>query len=311
MENGKYSQEELNKFIEDNCNSSDPETIYDCFVCRMNSHRYFDSAYKYYKNNQNTIDSFRLIDASYSFLTLLVSLKKDDEAIDAIPHYQSLPYVDQKTEEYLRDLNHIVLDLIKKRDYAINERSIKTVDYYKDKFLRAQNHNEVISLVCEIFRNNNYFKKSEICDMFEFAYGKHQNNQKSASCLLFSLIVLESKKNIVFSKNGKIYSFAPVDKTKENNISMNVVNEVANDIRRSEKNMTVSSISKSYTDIIGFYIVPEFLTIDDAQNFEAAVLYVANKLAGEDCKLDPVYQSLVIDEEKMQVFVKKLEDCIV
>jgi hypothetical protein len=310
MENGRYTQEEIDKYIEDNCNSSDPETVYDNFIFRMHSERYFNSAYKYYKDNQNTIDNFDLKDASYSFLLLLVTLKKDDEALDLVSYYQNLPYVNQETEEQLRDLNHIVLNMIKQRDYVVNEKNIKTVDYYKEKLGNAKNHAEITELVSEIAKNFDFFTADEVLEIFEFAYDKHQNNEKNASYFVFILIIYKSKKNVVLSKDGKVYSFIPIDKTEENNISMKVVNDVANDIRMSEKNMTVSSISRSYTDTIGFYIVPEFLTEKDKQNFEAAVLYVANSMAGEDYKLDPVYQSLTVDEEQMKIFIKKLEDCI-
>jgi len=304
--NDDMSQEEINKFIEDNHNSSDPEVVFVNFIFRIRSSLYHESAYKYYKDNHLTIENFDLINGSFIFLNLLIFLKKDDEAIDMVPYYQNLPYVNQETEEYLRNLNHVVMDLIKLRDKPNNETKKYDVEYYKNAFLKAQKLEEVNKLVAELVSRYDDLKLPECLEIFNFAFENKQNDPMICSLLVFFLILLESEKNIVFSMNGKIYSFAPKDKKEEINLTIKVIKEAADYIRKSEKNMTVSSISREFTEYSAQFFFPDYLTLDDLDNFIAAVLKLANDLAGEDYLADPLYESLKINNAERDRFINKL-----
>ena len=259
----------------------------------------FEKALKYFQKYRLTLEKDSISKSCDICLTLYGINKKFDLMEQEADYYKNLPYRNQETEEYLRDLDNRIL-IIKNNITNLDNGANND---YKNNLITSNNPKIVADALKQLFANEkekvalNYIYESlKKRDIFNMSY----------VILLDILISKERDKILSVKKDDKYYTFSPKSLKEKYSLCFMLLEAINKRIRMNEKNISVSSISTKIIYYVFFFFFPSYFNKEDCEDITAAIIEISSELFDENYEKDPFYKTLKINNDNKELFKTKI-----
>ena len=283
--------------IKETLGSTDPEDLLFRVLSLEALHKYDDALLQYYKS-RNLVENWDLISSCKALLFLLVYFKKETELTMEIEHFKDFPYINQETEEFMKNIDKYVQHLKEyfnenNQDSAQNLADIKETLYNGNKEEQLYAIKKIYDLESQgiscLGIVSDYLRKKTIFDT-------------NYALLLDYAIFAKLPDKIFFKKQEKYFSIIPA----EYNTYLREMSEKLNDKIRymsmTEKNISIARYISVLARPTFIYLLPDKITVEDFDSLFAALIVECSKLYDVDVTTDDYLKSLVFNEAKVNEF---------
>jgi len=283
--------------IKETLGSADPEDLLFRVLSLEALYKYDDALLQYYKS-RNLVENWDLISSCKALLFLLVYFKKETELTMEVEHFKDFPYINQETEEFMKNIDKYVQHLKEyfnenNKDSAQNLADIKETLYNGNKEEQLYAIKKIYDLESQgiscLGIVSEYLKKKTVFDT-------------NYALLLDYAIFAKLPDKIFFKKQDKYFSIIPA----EYNTYLREMSEKLNDKIRymsmTEKNISIVRYISVLARPTFIYLLPDKITVEDFDSLFASLIIECSKLYGVDVTTDDYLKSLVFNETKVNEF---------
>ena len=260
-------------------------------------HKYEEALSLYYENRK-IVENWDLISSSKALLYLLVYFKKFDNINEEKEYFRNLPYINQKTEEYLNSMDQYVNQVIEyfnqsEPNKETNINTIKSMLYSSSKEEKL----EAIKLLLDLE------SQGVRCDEIVFDYLNSNIEFDSVySILLEYSMFSKTNKRVTFKKEGKYFSIIPSEYASYIRTMENIISNKLKYMSSTMKNISVYNYVSILFRPAFIYLLPEKINENDLNCLLAAIIESACKIYGVDPSEDTYYKELEFDQNKLPKF---------
>jgi|GEM_PF-2371405 hypothetical protein len=263
--------------------------------------KYKDALQEYYKS-RNLVENWDLVSSCKALMFLLVYFKKDDELKKELEHFRDFPYINQETEEFMRNLDDYIVHL-KQYFNESNKDSAQNLQDIKDALFSGNNDEQLYAIKKIYDLESQGISCLSIVSDYLKSTSKFDTNY---ALLLDYAIFAKLPDKILFRKKDKYYSIIPEEYTTYLKVLSQKLNEKVSYMNMTEKNISIVRYISVLARPTFIYMLPEKMTTEDLDSLLAALVIQGSKLYGADITTDDYLKSLVFTETK----VKKFEEII-
>lgn|SRR5574344_134243 len=283
--------------IKETSSSNDAEDLLFRILSFEALYKYDDALAEYYKN-RSLVENWDLISSCKALVFLLVYFKKDNELTLEIEHFRDFPYINQETEEFMKNLDNYIIHLKEyfsesKEDVSENLTNIKET-------LFNGNKDEQLYAIKKIY---DLESQGISCLGVVSEYLKTKTNfDTNYSLLLDYAIFAKLPDKLIFKKQGKYFSIVPADYTSYLKVLSEELNNKIKYMNMTEKNVSIIRYISVLARPTFIYVLPEKLRTEDLDSLMAALVIEGSKLYGVDITTDDYLKNLVFTESKVNDF---------
>lgn len=261
------------------------------------TYKYEEALNEYYKSREK-VEKWDLISSSKALFFLLIYFKRYDDLEKEKEHFKSLPYVNQKTEEYLNGMDEYLKQL---KEYFEQSDPNKDASINNIKeMLSSGVKEEKLYAIKKLFEleSQGVSCKDVVVNYLE----TNMSFDSSYSLLLEYAMYAKVNKRITFKKNNRYYSIIPGDYYTYVSLFEKLLSSKLKEMSMTEKNISIFNYVSVIARPAFIYCLPDEIEENDLDSFIGALIKSACKMYSVSLNDDNYYKELNITKNKMDKY---------